>query len=117
VDDDKCDNNLGHGRTKDHNGYYINFNQDAFGSLLSVTGSLSNTPRTMTYAYGLKAFRTSMADMDLGSRSYTLHALGEITSYTDGKGQDFSATFDALSSMTNQIVGIFGSKFCDGRIG
>jgi hypothetical protein len=43
------------GRTKDHNGYYVNFNHDAFGSLLSVTDSLSNTLRTMTYAYGIKA--------------------------------------------------------------
>jgi YD repeat-containing protein len=85
------------GRTKDDNGYYINFNQDAFGSLLSVTDSLSNTLRSMTYAYGLKAFRTSLADMDLGSRSYTPDALGEITSYSDGKGQSFSTTYDALS--------------------
>jgi YD repeat-containing protein len=48
------------GRTTDHNGYYVNFNHDAFGSLLSVTDSLSNTLRTMTYAYGLKAFRHSI---------------------------------------------------------
>jgi RHS repeat-associated protein len=85
------------GRTIDHNGYYINFNHDAFGAVLSVTDSLSNTLRTMTYAYGLKAFRTSLVDMDLGSRSYTTDALGEITAYSDGKGQNFSTTYDALS--------------------
>jgi RHS repeat-associated protein len=90
------------GRTKDHNGYYVNFNHDAFGSLLSVTDSLSNTLRTMTYAYGLKAFRTSLADMDLGTRSYTPDALGEVTAYSDGKGQSFSAIFDALSRMTSR---------------
>jgi RHS repeat-associated protein len=90
------------GRTKDHNGYYVNFNRDAFGSLLSVTDSLSNTLRTMTYAYGLKAFRTSLADMDLGTRSYTPDALGEVTAYSDGKGQTFSAIFDALSRMTSR---------------
>ena len=85
------------GRTKDNDGYYVNFNHDAFGSILAVTDSLSNTLRTMTYAYGLKAFRTSLADMDLGSRSYTVDALGEITAYSDGKGQSFSTTHDALS--------------------
>jgi RHS repeat-associated protein len=90
------------GRTKDNNGYFVNFNQDAFGSLLTVTDSLSNTLRTMTYAYGLKAFRTSLADMDLGSRSYSPDALGEITTYSDGKGQHFSAAYDVLSRMTTR---------------
>src|SRR6202000_185781 len=35
------------GRTKDHNGYYLNFNHDSFGSLLSVTDQLANPLRTM----------------------------------------------------------------------
>jgi RHS repeat-associated protein len=90
------------GRTKDHNGYFVNFNHDAFGSVLSVTDSLSNTLRTMTYAYGIKAFRTSLADMDLGTRSYTPNALGEVTTYSDGKGNSFSATYDALSRKTSR---------------
>jgi RHS repeat-associated protein len=87
----------GVGRTMDNNGYYVNFNRDAFGSVLSVTDELSNTLRTMTYAQGVKAFRTSLVDMDLGTRSYTIDALGETTSYSDGKGQTFSITHDALS--------------------
>ena len=90
------------GRTKDHNGYYVNFTDDAFGSLLSVTDSLSNTLRTMTYAYGTGAFLTSLTDMDLGTRSYTPDALGEVTAYSDGKGNNFSATYDALSRMTSR---------------
>jgi RHS repeat-associated protein len=91
------------GRTIDNNGYYINFNHDAWGSVLSVTDSLSNTLRTMTpYAYGIAAFETSMTDMDLGTRSYTHDALGEVTAYSDGKGQSFSAAFDALSRMTSR---------------
>jgi RHS repeat-associated protein len=90
------------GRTMDNNGYYVNFNHDSFGSVLSVTDSLSNTLRTMTYANGLKPFRTSLADMDLGTRSYTPDALGEVTAYSDGKGQSFSATYDALSRMTSR---------------
>jgi hypothetical protein len=35
--------------------------------------------------------------MDLGSRSFTYNALGEMTSWSDAKGQSFSATYDALS--------------------
>jgi RHS repeat-associated protein len=86
------------GRTKDNDGYYINFNHDAFGSVLSVTDSLSNTLRSMTpYAYGIAAFKTSMTDMDLGTRTYTHDALGELTSFIDSKAQSFSITYDALS--------------------
>ena len=86
------------GRTQDNDGYYINFNHDAFGSVLSVTDSLSNPLRSMApYAYGIKAFKTSMTDMDLGTRTYTHDALGELTTYMDGKGQSFSTTYDALS--------------------
>jgi YD repeat-containing protein len=36
-------------------------------------------------------------DMDLGARSYTIDALGEVTAYSDAKGQSFSQTYDALS--------------------
>jgi YD repeat-containing protein len=35
--------------------------------------------------------------MDLGNRSYTIDALGEVTAYSDAKGQTFSTTYDALS--------------------
>jgi RHS repeat-associated protein len=90
------------GRTKDHNGYFVNFNHDAFGALLSVTDSLSNTLRTMTYDYGLQAFQRTLTDIDLGSRSYTVDALGEVTAYSDGKGQNFLATFDPLSRPTSR---------------
>ena len=89
-------------RSKDNNGYYVNFNHDAFGSVLSVTDSLSNTLRTQVYAYGIKPFRTSWTDMDLGSRSFTVDALGEITAYSDGMPQNFSATYDALARMTSR---------------
>jgi RHS repeat-associated protein len=90
------------GRTQDNNGYYVNFKHDAFGAVLSATDSLSNPLRTMTYAYGLKAYRLTLTDMDLGTRTYTPDALGEVTSYSDGKGQPFSAAFDAISRMTSR---------------
>jgi len=90
------------GRIKDHNGYYINFNHDAFGSVLSVTDSLSNTLNTMTYDYGLQAFQRTSNDADLGPRSATYDALGEVTAYSDAKGQNFSAIYDALSRPTSR---------------
>jgi RHS repeat-associated protein len=90
------------GRSQDHNGYYINFNHDAFGSLVSVTDSLSNTLKTTTYAYGLQAFAQTSTDMDLGARTYTIDALGETTAYSDAKGQTFSATYDGLSRPTSR---------------
>jgi len=90
------------GRTMDHNGYYIAFTHDAFGSVTSVADSLSNTLRSTSYAYGLKAFRTSMTDMDLGTRSWTHDALGEVTLYSDGSGNSFSAIYDSLSRKTSR---------------
>ena len=85
------------GRAKDQNGYYVSFNHDAFGSVLSVTDSLSNTLKSTIYSYGLSAFPQSSTDMDLGARSYTIDALGELTAYSDAKSQNFSTSYDALS--------------------
>jgi RHS repeat-associated protein len=89
-------------RTQDHTGYYIGFKYDAFGSVLSVTDSLSNTLNTMTYDYGLQAFQRSSNDADLGPRSATYDALGEVTAYSDAKGQNFSVIYDALSRPTSR---------------
>jgi RHS repeat-associated protein len=84
-------------RTQDHTGYYVNFHYDAFGSLLSVTDSVPNTLNTMTYDYGLRAFQRTSNEADLGPRSSTYDALGEVTAYSDAKGQNFSVLYDALS--------------------
>jgi RHS repeat-associated protein len=91
------------GRTLDQGGYFVNFGHDAFGAVLSVTDSLSNTLRTSTYGYGIKAFPQSSNDMDLGAKSYNFDALGELTSYSDAKGQSFSSAYDALSRPTQRI--------------
>jgi RHS repeat-associated protein len=91
------------GRTLDNNGYYVNFNHDAFGAVLSVTDSLANTLKTTTYGYGLKAFAQSSVDMDLGAKSYTFDSLGELTAYSDAKGQSFTVSYDALSRPTERI--------------
>lgn len=84
-------------RTQDHNGYYQNFLNDAFGSLLSVTDSLSNALFSATYDYGVGAFQRTLNDTDLGARGYTYNALGDLVSYTDAKAQTFSVSYDPLS--------------------
>jgi RHS repeat-associated protein len=84
-------------RSIDDAGYYQQFDIDAFGSMLGVTDSLGNNLLQATYAYGIRSHRLTSDDMDLGAWTYSPNALGEIVSYTDAKGQGFSATFDQLS--------------------
>lgn len=84
-------------RSKDHSGYYQDFDYDAFKSLRRVRDSLSNNLWLQTLAYGLDAFRTSSTDMDIGNWTFTPNALGEVVAYTDAKGQSFSASYDKLS--------------------
>jgi YD repeat-containing protein len=91
------------GRTLDQNNYYVNFSHDAFGAVISVTDSLANTLKTATYAYGLKAFPQTSVDMDLGAKTYTFDALGELSNYTDAKGQVYTILYDALSRPTKRI--------------
>jgi RHS repeat-associated protein len=85
-------------QTKDAVGYNITRTFDAAGSLIGVTDSVGNTLLSgVTYAYGLKPFRTAATDADRGAWVYTVDSLGERTGWTDAKGQSFSMTYDALS--------------------
>jgi RHS repeat-associated protein len=91
-------------RSQDAAGYFQNFSYDAFGSLLTVVDSAANPLFTATYDYGIEAFQRNATDMDLDKstaagqhRLYVYDALGELTSWTDAKGQSFSVTYDALS--------------------
>jgi RHS repeat-associated protein len=82
---------------RDHNGYVVSTTYDAFGNVLGVTDSLSNTLFTATYDYGLFGFRRQSNEMNLGLWTYTPNALGEITSYQDAKGSTVQFTYDKLS--------------------
>ncbi|MGC4029458.1 MAG: RHS repeat-associated core domain-containing protein [Steroidobacteraceae bacterium] len=84
-------------RSQDHDGYYQSFAYNAFGSLKQVTDSLSNTLFSASYDYGVKAFQTSSTDMDLGARTYKYNSLGDLTEWTDAKGQNFGLSLDKLS--------------------
>jgi YD repeat-containing protein len=89
-------------RTTDAKGYYVNFTYDAFGARLSAIDSASNTLHTNTYHYGIKASKTASTDMDLGPRSYTVDPLGEVTAYTDNKGQNFAMNYDLLGRLSTR---------------
>ena len=84
-------------QSKDAKGYYQTFSYDSFGSLKSVVDTASNVLFYANYAYGIGAFQTASQDMDSGTRSYTIDALGEVTGYSDANGQTFSTTYDLLS--------------------
>lgn len=90
------------GRSQDNNGYYQNFAYDAANSLTGVTDSLSHTLISSSYDYGIQPFLRSSTDIDLGVRSFTYDALGEATHWSDAKGKSFSASYDALSRMTDR---------------
>lgn len=83
-------------RSIDHDGYYQQFDYDAFGSLSKVTDSAFNELQSFTYAYGISAHRTQSTDIDMGAWTYDPNPLGEMTAYTDANGNSFSATFDLL---------------------
>ena len=91
-------------RSQDHDGYYQSFTYDAFGSLKSVTDSLSNTLFTANYDYGMEAFQTSRTDMDMGSAGFSVNAFGEITAMTDANASTFSMTYDPLSRLKTRFV-------------
>jgi YD repeat-containing protein len=92
------------GRIRDHDGYGQDFISDPFGNLLNVVDSDGNTLFTATYDYGIGAFQVDATDADLDvspasgqHRHYVYNALGELTNWSDAKGQTFSQTYDALS--------------------
>jgi RHS repeat-associated protein len=91
-------------RTQDNSGYNVNFGYDAFGSLLSVIDSSSPaiTLFSASYAYGIGAYQVSSTDADLGKWTRVYDALGELTSYVDAKGQNFSFLYDKLSRATQR---------------
>lgn len=84
-------------QTKDAYGYAVTLAYDAAGGRIKTTDSAGNTLWSGQLAYGIAPFLTGSTDIDLGTWSYTVDALGEVTGWQDAKGQSFSATFDALS--------------------
>ncbi len=88
----------------DHNTYRQDFAFDAIGSLVKVVDNSSpvNTLFRASYAYGVGAYQTDAADMDLDvsidptqagtHRHYTYDALGELLTTSDSRNS--TVTFD-----------------------
>lgn len=90
--------------TTDPGGYSVTTAYDAAGGKTLVTDSTGSTlweastgSESDCYVYGIRAFLTCATDQKLGAWNYTIDSLGEVTQWTDAKGQTFSATYDALS--------------------
>jgi RHS repeat-associated protein len=85
-------------QTQDPYNYKVTLAYDAAGNKTAVSDSSGNALWSATYSYGIAAFPASVTDMDRGTWSPIAYdALGELTSWTDAKGQSFSETYDALS--------------------
>ncbi len=81
---------------KDHLGNKLHYVYDAYGNLKTVTAlsaSGASSLRTTNYydSYGRK---TSMADQDKGSWSYSYNGFGELLSQTDAKSQTTTFEYD-----------------------
>lgn len=71
-----------------------NYQWDAFGLLKQATDAANNV--VSQASYNVRGMRTQLADVDLGTWSYTPNALGEVVSQSDAKSQVTTFTFDAL---------------------
>ncbi len=81
----------------DENGYAVTLHYDAAGSKTGTTDNQGRQLWSGTVVYGIAPFTVNTTDSALGTRSYTFDALGEVTAYSDGNGNNFSASYDPLS--------------------
>lgn len=89
---------------RDDSNFGQNFTYDALGSLLEVRDT-DNVALLydVQYAYGSGSFQVAAKDADLGPRTRSYNALGELIGWTDAKTQSFSATFDELGRPLTRI--------------
>ena len=89
---------------RDQSGYGQDFTYDPAGSLLAVRDTNNaDLLYNVQYAYGVGAYQTAAYDADMGPRTRTYNALGELVGWSDAKGHSFSATFDALSRPLSRV--------------
>jgi len=89
-------------RSIDHDGYYQNFDFDAFGNPVRVMDSAGAT--LQTGSYNVRGLRTASMNVDLGSWTYGFNALGEMTSTTDANARTTTATYDALGRPLTRVM-------------
>ena len=88
-------------RSEDRNGYYQNFDYDAFGAPKRVQDSAGNTLQSSDY--NVRGMLTARTDLDMGLWNFVPNALGETISQTDAKGQPTTFAFDTLGRLTGRI--------------
>jgi RHS repeat-associated protein len=92
-------------RSIDENDYYQDYIYDVAGSLKEVTATDTVGTKTLFsggYEYGALPFQTSSFERSSGSRTQTYNSVGELVAWSDSKGQQFSAKYDALSRLTER---------------
>ncbi|HZF27213.1 MAG TPA: FG-GAP-like repeat-containing protein, partial [Steroidobacteraceae bacterium] len=92
-------------RSTDPWGYYQSFEFDAFGNLVRVTDSDTNTLQSTTY--NVRGMPTVQSDMDMGSNwTFLPNALGEVEKIRDANTLAPNWTtiigYDALGRMTSR---------------
>jgi RHS repeat-associated protein len=97
----KTENSVGQiVRSKDHDGYYQDFEYDAFSGIRRLRDTGGNDLQSSTY--NIRGMLISRADMDMGAWAFTPNALGEVVSQTDAKSQNKTYSFDLLGRLTSR---------------
>ncbi len=87
------------------------YDYDAFGNLNKITDPIGVIS---TGSYNLRAFRLQWADADRGTWNFSPNSLNELESWSDAKGQSFSAIYDLLGRITKRIEPEGDSNFTFG---
>ena len=87
-------------RSEDHNGYYQQFDFDAFGNAVRVVDQLGVTLQSAVF--NVRGMRTQSTDADMGTWNYCVNAQGELCGYTDAKSQSISMAYDLLGRLTQR---------------
>lgn len=85
--------------TDPYPGGTTSYEYDSFGNLNRIQDAIG---AISTGTYNLRGFRTQWADADRGTWTFAGNSLNELVSWSDAKGQSFSAIYDALGRMTSR---------------
>lgn len=96
------------------------YEYDVFGNLNRIIDPINAISGG---TYNLRGFKTQWADIDRGTWNFTPNSLNELISWTDAKGQSFSAEYDDLGRMKNRTEAgvisewVWGSNPAENNIG